>query len=109
MWIDGEFFCYTLEPRQDQSKGKPYSIPAGTYKLGTGMSHRLKYVTPQVENVPGFTDILIHIGNYPKNTEGCCLVGSTRMEDFIGNSRLTFEKLMKELQFPATITYKDKE
>lgn len=109
MSVDGEFFCYTLEPRQDQSKGKPYSIPAGRYQVELRMSPRLKYVTPWVKEVPGFEDVLIHIGNYPRDTEGCCLVGSTRMEDFVGNSRLTFVKLMKELVFPVTITYKDKE
>lgn len=112
--IDGGFFCHTLEPRIDQSRGKPYCIPAGTYELALRASPRLGYVTPWVKEVPGFEDILIHIGNYPKDTEGCTLVGEFQHQeihlvDFVGYSKHTFAKLMETLKLPAKITYKDAE
>lgn len=99
MLIDGEHFCYTLEPRADQSFGKPYCIPAGTYEVLLQYSPRFKRLTPHLQNVPGFTAVEIHMGNYPHNTEGCTLVGGTHPEpDFVGYSDSTFVTLMKRLQ-----------
>jgi len=108
MSLNGAFFCYTLEPRADQSQGKPYCIPAGQYPVLLQMSARFQMITPHVMNVAGFSEIEIHPGNYPKDTEGCCLIGSTRQTDFVGNSRATFAQLMPQLQSgPITITYVD--
>lgn len=103
--IDGVFFCYTLEPRQDQSKGKPYAIPTGKYEVKLLPSHRFNMVTPHVLKVPGFEAIEIHPGNYPKDTEGCTLVGSTLMEDYVGDSRKTFKELMAILKAPIYVEY----
>ena len=106
MSLNGTFFCYTLEPRADPSQGKPYCIPAGQYPVTLQMSARFQMITPHVMNVQGFEEIEIHPGNYPKDTEGCCLIGSTRETDFVGNSRATFAQLMPQLQSgPITITY----
>jgi hypothetical protein len=98
MHLNGAFFCYTLEPRADQAQGKPYCIPAGQYSVALAFSGRFKMITPHVMDVPGFSEIEIHPGNFPKDTEGCCLVGSVREIDFVGNSRATFSKLMEQLQ-----------
>jgi len=107
MDIDGIFFCYTLEPRSDTTHGKPYCIPAGTYPVTLEMSPKFGFVTPHVNDVPGFTEIEIHIGNFPKDTEGCCLVGFSRAEDFVGDSREAFAALMAKLVEPISITYID--
>ena len=108
MRLDGAFFCFTLEPRADQTQGKPYCIPAGQYPVTLAMSARFQMITPHVMDVPGFSEIEIHPGNFPKDTEGCCLVGSVRDVDFVGNSRATFSKLMPLLQAgPITISYVD--
>lgn len=57
-------------------------IPAGLYKLRkkTDGSFYEKYHSnyghawvPEIMNVPGFKDILIHIGNYIRDTRGCLL------------------------------------
>ncbi len=98
MRLDGAFFCYTLEPRADPSKGKPYCIPVGQYPVTLAFTPRFQMITPHVMGVSGFEEIEIHPGNFPKDTEGCCLVGSTRDTDFVGNSRATFAKLMPQLQ-----------
>ncbi len=108
MSLNGSFFCYTLEPRADQSQGKPYCIPAGEYPVTLAFSSRFQMKTPHVINVPGFTDIEIHPGNCPDDTEGCCLVGAARDTDSVGNSRATFDQLMRQLRSgPIRITYVD--
>lgn len=102
--VNGIFQCYTLEPRADQSQGKPFCIPAGSYQVALEVSPKFtakyghEFVTPHVLNVPGFEAIEIHIGNYPKDTEGCLLVGETRSADMVGNSALAFESLMTLLR-----------
>ncbi len=95
--IDGVFRCYTLEPRIDRSRGKPFAIPAGIYEVRLLPSPKFECVTPHLLNVPGFSGIEIHWGNYPSDTEGCTLVGETRQQDFVGNSRQAFGRLMEKL------------
>lgn len=109
--IDGVFQAYTLEPRTDQYQGKPYCIPTGTYDLILLPSPHFGCVTPHVQNVPGFSEIEIHWGNFPKDTEGCTLVGRSHAIDFVGESRLAFDALMQKLagQNSISIVYKDKE
>ena len=66
MSLNAVFFCYTLEPRADQSQGKPYCIPAGQYGVTLALSARFQMVTPHVMDVPGFTEIEIHPGTIRK-------------------------------------------
>lgn len=54
-------------------------IPAGTYTCKRGM-HQLEgmkqpFETFEVTNVPGHTNILLHMGNYNGDSDGCILVG----------------------------------
>lgn len=106
--IDDVIECFTLEPRKDQSQGKPYAIPEGAYAFALQWSPRFQMITPHILSVPGFTDIEIHPGNIPKNTEGCTLVGKTYQPscpDFVGQSRAAFEVLMAKLLTGGEITY----
>lgn len=108
MSIDGGFFAYTLEPRKDQSKGKPYCVPAGMYPVTLSWSQHFQMIVPCVQNVPDFTGVEIHPGNFPGDTHGCCLVGEIESTDFIGASRNAFDELMEKLKYaadPITITY----
>jgi hypothetical protein len=93
--IDGNFECFTLEPPVHATK--PCCIPAGTYPVELAMSPHRKYVVPWVLGVPGFIGIEIHIGNQPKDTEGCCLVGQLHNTDCLGNSAAAFHALMLKL------------
>jgi hypothetical protein len=94
--LDTIFQCFTLEPPVRATK--PYCIPAGTYKVTLQLSPRFGFLTPHVLNVPNFTEIEIHPGNYPGNTEGCCLVGQSHELDFVGSSRAAFDALMPALR-----------
>lgn len=60
---------YTLEPRSTVGKG---TIPLGNYQFNRWMSPNLGK-TLRLHNVPGFTDILIHVGNRQDETKGCIL------------------------------------
>ncbi len=67
---------------------------------------------PHVEDVPGHTGILIHWGNWAKDTEDCLLVGRTEAVDFIGHSVEEFDVLFAKIQAalregPQRITYLD--
>ena len=52
---------------------------------------------PRLENVPGFTGVLIHAGNTAEDTEGCILVGRNRVKGKVLDSRETFQKLFTML------------
>ena len=99
-WLDGVMECYYLEP----SRLTPYypghpCIPAGVYPVVVlSMSPHLGYVCPEVLNVPGRTAIRWHIGNFPKNVLGCCVVGTVLGVDSVVNSKIAFEALMAKLQ-----------
>jgi hypothetical protein len=58
---------------------------------------RHKKMMPMLEDVPGFTGIFIHSGNYAEDTEGCILVGRTRGVDFIGDSRQAYDMLFRDI------------
>lgn len=70
---------YTLEPRSNVGKGP---IPLGDYRFNRWMSPKLGK-TIRLHNVPGFTDILIHVGNTQSDTQGCILAAKNvdRLQD----------------------------
>lgn len=103
--IDGEHFCWTLEPKKEQSRGKPYCIPAGKYQGLLQLSPHFGMVTPHLLDVPGFVDIEIHPGNFWTDTMGCTMVGYEKGTDFIGQSRPAFEDLMGKILTAFEITY----
>ena len=99
MFINDEFFCYTMEdqvrpiPPEKKVYGQT-AIPEGTYKVTMTYSPHFKRILPLLENVPMFSGIRIHVGNIPKHSLGCILVGDkTNAPNRIGNSKAT-EKLL---------------
>lgn len=124
--IDGQRECFTLEPSRTTPfhPGHP-CIPAGEYEIILSLSPTLKrmgkdgefhhYVTPEVLNVPGRTAIRIHIGNFPKDTLGCTLLGLTKTTDFVGNSRTAFDRVFTLMKYATDrgekimVTYKEPE
>lgn len=109
MALNGVFECYTLEPRKDQSQGKPYCIPAGKYGYRIGTSAHFGRNVILVDGVSGFENIEIHPGNFPRDTHGCCLTGTTESDNFVGHSEAAFDALMAKLPPVGDISYIDKE
>lgn len=109
--IDGEKFCWTLElPLGDGGPGS--AIPYGTYKVEVYPSPKFGRLMPLLMDIPGRSNIEMHWGNTPENTDGCILLGNTMPgQNFIGNSRQTFDDFWALAQGPiergeCTITMK---
>lgn len=125
LYIDDVFFCYILE---DADRGLDSSmsldeisklkvktetaIPYGTYKVNMNTvspkySNFTKYKwaeqyegkIPRLMNVPGYEGILIHVGNYAKDTDGCLLPGdwSESNPSMVSGSTAKFHSLMAKL------------
>jgi len=89
--IDSQPECYTLERPEVQ-------IPLGSYEIEIRYSPRFKRLLPHLLNVPGRSDILIHSGNWPRDTEGCILVGQILGKDMILASRAALDPLIAKVQ-----------
>lgn len=104
--------AYTsLELAWNDNKRSESCIPPGIYPLKYKTYGRFyeKYhsnaklkheFVPLVSKVPGRSEILFHIGNYPRNTLGCVLVGEfagVEKEDYIKNSFNSYNKFYKEM------------
>jgi uncharacterized protein DUF5675 len=93
--VDGDFICYGLEDgyREEKVYGET-RITAGEYEitLRTEGGFHKRYSEDErfdkkfhkgmlwVRDVPDFEFILIHIGNFVRDTLGCLLVGERRDE-----------------------------
>lgn len=75
-FINGSQYCHCLEPALTNpvNEGHP-RIPAGRYPVGLRNSPHFGPDTPEILKVPGRSDILIHAGNFPKDSLGCLIVG----------------------------------
>jgi len=102
LFVDGYFFCNTLEDTVREVEGQPVekwkiygktAIPRGKYDVVIDYSNRFKTELPRLLNVKGFTGIRIHPGNTHHDTEGCILVGKQASSTVI-NSRATFNRLL---------------
>ena len=111
MYINGEFFCDTLE---DTDRGltnimtlaeikevKEYgntAIPTGRYPIAYTYSARFKKHLPLLLNVPAFEGVRIHSGNTHKDTEGCILLGENKAVGKVLNSRKTMDEFLRILK-----------
>lgn len=121
LYVDGVRFCDTLEDTDrglDQKMSLAVlkarkrkgitAIPTGRYRVTLGVkspkySKRPQYdfcegYVPRLINVPAYDGILIHIGNYPQDTEGCILVGRNTKVGAVLQSTETFKKLYATLK-----------
>ena len=85
------------------------AIPTGTYtiRMDVVSPKYLKYPwyisnchgakMPRLENVPGWSGVLIHPGNTAKDSEGCILVGRNTAVGMVTDSKNTFLKLYNKM------------
>ena len=122
LYIDGEFFCHTLEDKDrglrqtddiDRIKAvkvpSQTAIPIGRYKVSLDIvSPKYSGVAfykslcqgkvPRIMDVPGFDGILIHAGNTAADTSGCLLVGRNTAVGKVLESKATFTELYKRMK-----------
>jgi len=121
LFVDGKFQCFTLEDenRLIKVKGKT-RIPDGTYQI-----KQRKEVSPlteryrqryqffdfhfEIQNVPNFTHVYIHVGNDHSHTDGCILVGNQIKSNTVtesnnlGESANAFENLYVKMKRAESI------
>jgi len=94
---------YMLESKGPAStiKNQNRRIPAGTYHLKWHKSPKFNHKKMPLlynDQVSESRRILIHNGNYPKDTEGCLLVGSNKALDYVGRSNDTLKEVLTFLK-----------
>lgn len=106
--INDVVFCDTLEDEKREIKVSGETrIPSGRYRIlkreavsKLTKTYRDKFdwfdFHLEIQNVPNFQYVYIHVGNYDENTDGCILLGRgfTDYEDesAIWNSRKAFKE-----------------
>ncbi len=96
LYFDGEFYGHTLELAWKDNKKRVSCIPKGVYEVKKRHTEESKYKYQHLHilDVENRELILMHVGNYPKNSKGCILLGNTRALNFVGESRKAFYKLI---------------
>ncbi len=94
--IDGVYQCATLE-------NVKLAIPEGTYPVIERWSEHNKANVLGLCDVPGRSDIEIHVANWPEQLLGCIAVGKIAGADSVSKSREAFDELMLKVNEPAMI------
>lgn len=121
LYINGIKFCDTLEDvdrslTQSMSlediknikKKSITAIPTGKYEVTLSVQSPkfskytqyefCKGYLPRLIDVPGFEGVLVHIGNFPSDTDGCVLVGKNTKKGMVTDSTNTFKTLYSKLK-----------
>lgn len=125
IYINDRFFCHGLEDefRIRKIPGET-RIPAGCYDLGIrdtgGFHQRYGTLFPrthqgmiEILNVPNFRWVLIHVGNFHRDTAGCLLLGRADYDAWaVWHSKATYERFYSAvidavLRDEATILFLD--
>jgi len=121
--VEGMPLCDVLEdkdrdltsdmPTTEIYKRKTYgqtAIPTGRYEVK--LSYSPKYATrpwaakykgfiPEILEVPGFSNVRLHVGNSSADTSGCPLCGENKVVGRLDNSTQAFYDLMDYYLMPA--------
>jgi hypothetical protein len=122
LYVDGQLFCNTIE---DKDRGLTQSmplttiekikiknetaIPTGDYAILMNIvspkySAKSWYIqnchgakVPRLDNVKGFSGVLIHTGNTAQDSSGCIIVGKNTKVGMVTNSKETFLTLYNKM------------
>jgi len=100
LFLNGERMCDTLENPYINNERNISCIPEGEYPVRLRLpreSATRDYIHLLVQDVPDRDWILFHRGNTAKDTSGCILVGLGSQQDFVSNSTLAMDLLIKEV------------
>lgn len=117
IYVDGQYICDSIEDTDrmlDQTMSineilkkkikSQTAIPTGTYNVlmnvvSPKFSLKQYYMdickgkVPRLDNVPGWSGVLIHVGNTEKNSAGCIIVGKNLVKGQVLQSKQCFENL----------------
>ena len=92
---EGAWSCLTLEHAFfDEGQYHP-KIPVGTWQCVRRLSPHFGIDVFCLVGVPGHSFLEIHVGNYNDDSDGCVLLGQSRIGNMIDNSRNTFDDFMR--------------
>jgi RHS repeat-associated protein len=80
----GTFSGYTMENANGGDGGNKPPIPSGTYDAFVRTDHTPNRI--ELKNVPGYQNMQIHNGRYPRNFKGCFGAGTSHSTDFLGGT-----------------------
>lgn len=94
--VNGQIIAYALELPWHDNAPLISSIPAGTYGATLRYDHT-DHWRIELRDVPGRTNVQIHVGNTTEDTRGCILVGMQITSNLCGiaggSSRPAYERL----------------
>ena len=100
--VVGSFQCYTVERPWLNNVVRKSCIPEGIYPIEIGMFNRGGYQAYEIKDVPGRSEIKIHIGNTMHDVVGCIAPGSDlgylRNKWGVTGSRTAFERFMDAME-----------
>lgn len=92
---------YTVERPWLDNKVNVSCVPEGLYKMELGTYHRGGYAAYELLDVPGRSEIKLHIGNTMNDLAGCIAPGlyltQIKGKWAVGNSKLAYERFMEAM------------
>lgn len=101
LYLNDTYLCDTLEPPKYVNHP---CIDKGAYRIGYQYSNKFGRNMPFLLSVNGRVGIMIHPGNYPKDTQGCILVGRNLQKGSVSNSKKTFDNVNSIIQGVVNLT-----
>jgi hypothetical protein len=113
LFVNDEFFCYTLELPVHSNRKRLDAIPAGDYPvIMQAMNSKPKWgLLPLILDVPNRDGIFMHIANKPKEIFGCVALGmGIYKNNNLKSSKIAVDSLCEILKeaYGITLTIEDK-
>ena len=103
--VNNKIICYTLERPWADNMQNISAVPPGRYPAIIRYDHT-DHWRIELKNVPGRTNVQIHVGNQVDDSKGCILVGLDLGADLcsLGRSRDAYAALKQSFYGSATPT-----